>query len=82
MYGFRFRICPDGELPSYQEIKEDVVKDFEEHSSVMKDLDLLEEELAQGSIYMKQSKDLRTTVEQVMNTILMKILQEEIEYTN
>jgi len=34
-------------------------------STVLKDLDLFEEELAQGAIYMKQSKDLRITVEQV-----------------
>jgi len=34
-------------------------------STVLKDLDLFEEELAQGAIYIKQSKDLRITVEQV-----------------
>ena len=68
---FYYRLYPHEEdLVNFSEDKDDIRKDFEEHmdelpENVLKDLDLLEEELAQGAIYMKQSKDLRITVEQV-----------------
>ena len=64
-----YRICPEDEPLSFRDFKEDITKDFQQQEqgpSLIKDFDLLEEELTQGSIYMKQSKDLRATVDQVI----------------
>lgn len=48
-------------------MKEEIQKDLNEQelTTTISDLDLLEEELEQGCIYMKQSQDLRETVKQV-----------------
>ena len=48
-------------------MKEEIQKDLNEQelTTTISDLDLLEEELEQGRIYMKQSQDLRETVKQV-----------------
>ncbi|XP_066919600.1 von Willebrand factor A domain-containing protein 3B-like [Clytia hemisphaerica] len=62
------KICPEDEPSSFRDFKEEIERDFkqqEQGPSLIKDLDFLEEELAQGSIYMKQSKDLRATVDQL-----------------
>ena len=48
-------------------MKDEIQKDFNEQelTTSVSDLDLLEDELDQGRIYMKQSQDLRETVKQV-----------------
>ena len=59
--------CPNNEEISYEDMKDEIQKDFNEQelTTSVSDLDLLEDELDQGRIYMKQSQDLRETVKQV-----------------
>lgn len=66
---FKESHCPNNEEISYRDMKEEIQKDLNEQelTTSISDLDLLEEELEQGRIYMKQSQDLRETVKQLSN---------------